>query len=531
MNNYKAKAAEFLNIADDFRLGSLPTEQQHPLTGELSDLAKNNLREACELIRKIDVSVMDSLQNRLDDIYSMALAVQDTLLSGGNVFLSGCGATGRLALTLEWIWKQEAGRLNTNPQQLTAFMSGGDLAVVKAIEAFEDHPEYGERQLLELGFGSNDLLIAITEGGETPFVIGTAEAAAAASDRKPFFVYCNPTEELCSLVERSRRVIENPQIIPVCLTSGPQVLSGSTRMQATTIQQLAVGTALFAAGTQKNQAVSKELISREISILSNYFKKLDIQPLVEFIEEESSIYKKGQYLVYETKDYPMAVATDTTERAPTFSLTPFENYDDTSPVPSWAYLSIPGTRHSLEAWETLLGHAPRTLEWPGVKEKAGINRMKGYDISRKALPRRQKLLAGKELHLFRILRSGADMEWLLGKHSWKINTSSLNLLQEFTLLKILMNTHSTLVMGRMNRYESNIMLHVRPSNNKLIDRSARYILHLLKRDGIVREYSEVVTEIFRQTEFLQEDESIVWEVYKSLKSLIPAEPGKTRERR
>ena len=46
-----------------------------------------------------------------------------------------------------------------------------------------------------------------TEGGETPWVIGTAEYAASISDRKPFMLYCNPEKILIETIERSRRVI------------------------------------------------------------------------------------------------------------------------------------------------------------------------------------------------------------------------------------------------------------------------------------------------------------------------------------
>ena len=517
MTQAEQGAADFLRIAADFKLGRLPTEQQHPLTGELSSLAGSNLAEAYELVRGIDLSVLETLKDCIGEVSDMAKAMEETLRSGHKIFLSGCGATGRLALTLEWIWRQESHRLNTDPEQVVAFMAGGDLAVVKAIEDFEDHPEYGRKQLRELGFGSEDLLIAITEGGETSFVIGTVEEASETSVRKPYFMYCNPDDVLCSLVERSRKVLENPEIISLCLETGPQVLSGSTRMQASTIQQLAAGTALIAAGTNLSHQrgssgtdwTDSESLLEQISRLGFFFENLDLAPLADLTVHEAEIYAKGEYLIYETPDYPMAVATDTTERAPTFSLHPFENFDDGDAIPAWTYISIPGTASALDAWTSLLGHPPRTLEWDDVRSIAGIARLEGYDISERARKRREELLSGKALHSFRIYRNGEDMVWEFRDRTWKINTGSLDLLAEFTLLKILLNTHSTLVMGRLGRYESNIMLYVRPSNFKLIDRSARYILHLLERAGVTVSYEEVVTELFRQLENMREDQSVV----------------------
>jgi N-acetylmuramic acid 6-phosphate etherase len=117
--------------------------------------------------------------------------------------------------------------------------------VIKADEEFEDLPDYGARQLMELGFGTNDLLISTTEGGETPFVIGATEKATEVSTRAPYFLYCNPDEILIECVERSRRVIDNERIRKLNLTVGPMAISGSTRMQSTTILMFAVGLALF----------------------------------------------------------------------------------------------------------------------------------------------------------------------------------------------------------------------------------------------------------------------------------------------
>lgn len=89
--------------------------------------------------------------------------------------------------------------------------------------------------MMELGFNENDLLIASTEGGETPWVIGATEKAAQICKRKPYFSYCNPDDILVKNVERSRKVIEDDKIIKINLTVGNMGITGSTRMQATTI--------------------------------------------------------------------------------------------------------------------------------------------------------------------------------------------------------------------------------------------------------------------------------------------------------
>ncbi len=74
---------------------------------------------------------------------------------------------------------------------------------------------------------------------------------------------------------------------------------------------------------------------------------------------------------------------------------------------------------------------------------------------------------------------------------------------------MLLNAHSTLLMGRMGRYQSNIMTYVRPSNNKLIDRAIRYVQYLLRQRGIEIAYEEVCQALFRCREGLGQNEAIV----------------------
>src|SRR5208337_2309374 len=90
-------------------------------------------------------------------------------------------------------------------------MAGGDFALIKSVEGFEDFTAFGKKQISDLGVSGNDVVFAITEGGETSFVIGTAWAGVAAG-AKVFFIYNNPDEILSEHVERSREVIQDARI-------------------------------------------------------------------------------------------------------------------------------------------------------------------------------------------------------------------------------------------------------------------------------------------------------------------------------
>ena len=114
-------------------------------------------------------------------------------------------------------------------------MAGGDYALIKSVEGFEDFTAFGKKQMTDLGVSAKDVVFAITEGGETSFVIGTAWAGVEAG-AKVYFVYNNPDEILCEHVQRSREVIQDSRIEKINLTTGPMAITGSTRMQATSIQ-------------------------------------------------------------------------------------------------------------------------------------------------------------------------------------------------------------------------------------------------------------------------------------------------------
>ena len=500
----RKKAEAFLEIAPQFMLGDLTTETPHPATADLSRQAVEELPEALEILKKVDLRMLEVLETRLPEVEELARDIEDTLESGWNIYMSGCGSTGRLALALETIWRAQFKQEELR-DRVTGFMAGGDLALIKAVEEFEDFTAYGGRQLADLGFGENDLLLAITEGGETPFVIGTAWKAAELSRRKPWFLYCNPDEILMKAVERSREVIESDRIRKLNLTSGPMAISGSTRMQATTIQMLAAGYALINRTPQS--------IRQSFSRLYQAYKALDIGILAPFTEEESGIYSRGDYLFYEAgEDYAISILTDTTERAPTFSLYPFENQQDRDTErfnPCLCHLVLPEAENAPEGYRMLLGRDPRTVEWPELKGRINSSRLYGHDFSRNIIGFRKSYLPDAGHFTFSIRGKADSIVFTLNDHQQEIECSGLDLLSRHVILKMLLNIHSTLIMGRLGRYQGNIMTWLRSSNNKLVDRTIRYARLLLKGKGVEAGYDEVCHACFQEMETIRPDQPIV----------------------
>ena len=135
---------------------------------------------------------MDILKTKIPELEHLYRAINDTVETGGRIFICGCGATGRLSIVLETLWRQETRQLHQEwEDRVISFMAGGDAALIKSIEDFEDHPEFAEQQVVELGFRENDLMIGSTEGGETSWVIGAVWKSTELTKRKPYILYGN----------------------------------------------------------------------------------------------------------------------------------------------------------------------------------------------------------------------------------------------------------------------------------------------------------------------------------------------------
>ena len=492
---------DFLSVADDFQLGMLDTERPHPATLRLSEWAQGDLGKGIRALRGVDQDALAVLRGRLGELFPLARAIRRALDRGNRVFLCGCGATGRLSISLE-VFARRGLLEGANVGNIVSFMAGGDAALIRSIERFEDRPDYGGRQLGDLGFGDGDLLISSTEGGETPFVIGATEKAADQSYESPFFLYCNP-DELLDKLERSRRVIEDERIRKINLSVGPMALTGSTRMQASTVLMAAIGFAMKHSGNSERMINDFERWQKWVST------ELDWEVISPFIVSESDGYENGRFVLYEPGDYALTVLTDTTERSPTFTLIPFERAGVSEPV-SLSYLWIKGAKNSRVAWKRILERNPNPVEWGELRHLTSERAMQAFDFSDRGRRHRLKRTDGENLR-FEVSRREEGIALSFRGLTETIPVpDGIDFLGENLALKMLLNAHSTLIMGRLGRYEDNLMTYVSANNCKLIDRSVRYVQILLERHHELKiPYREVARVLLAEKEKLEPDEPIV----------------------
>jgi N-acetylmuramic acid 6-phosphate etherase len=421
------RSEDFLKISAQFKLGALVTESSHPVTANLSEVAKQDVAAALKLLFEADDDVIKKFRefagsDRAGEIKETILR---TLKNGGRIFFTGCGSTGRLSILLDSIWRDfwQQQREPKNPltrpsdtlppsrgerdgvrgpslstladefeNRTFSVMAGGDYALIKSVEGFEDFTAFGKKQITDLSVSSKDVVFAITEGGETSFVIGTAGAGVDAG-AKVYFVYNNPDEILCEHVQRSREVIQDSRIEKINLTTGPMAITGSTRMQATSIQLCVMLTILemvaqdLMSGTGILPVLENEKAKDRLEACpTKFLAKLEelhaglkspdfLAELARIVALEESVYRGGHKNNYFADRFGADVLTDTTERSPTYCTPPFRKFDDTTAAESWSFLFLPDDWTDA-AWENILKRKPRCVEWNEAEVRALVDEEK-----------------------------------------------------------------------------------------------------------------------------------------------------------
>ena len=539
--SWAQRSDDFLKISGQFKLGALVTESSHPVTANLSEVAKVDVAAAVKLLFDADADVMRKFREFVESRRAAGIrdVVVQALKNGGRIFFTGCGSTGRLSILLDSVWRdfwQQRGQVPTTAvnskeweNRTFSVMAGGDFALIKSVEGFEDFAAFGKKQMTDLKVSAQDVVFAITEGGETSFVIGTAWAGVEAG-AKVYFVYNNPDDILCQHVQRSREVIEDARIEKINLTTGPMAITGSTRMQATSIQLCVLLTILEMTVRELVGQPPLDVAAQFLAPLEAAYEALKtpefLQSLASLVSLEESIYRSGSKNSYFAGRFGIDVLTDTTERSPTYCTPPFRKFDDDKATESWAFLFL-AEDWTDKAWQQILKRSPRCVEWSDTEvrvlvpednvertletvEKISSTELMRYKIGSNGVRYRTLVVGDCAVAVMSDLETPAALNFqnkqLEHARANKAYTGLLyfgskppdslaNVPDVFTfvpvprtnllldgvtrvVVKLVMNTLSTCTMVRLGRVMGNYMIWVVPSNLKLIDRATRYITKL-----------------------------------------------------
>ncbi len=200
--------------------GELKTEQQNPQSSQIDSMSINDILKT---INREDQNIAIAVQATLPDIEKTVELTVNSIQKGGRVFYVGAGTSGRLGV----LDASEIPPTFSAPKGLfIGVIAGGENALRNSIEGAEDRPEEAIIDLGQYDLNENDTLVGISCSGAANYVVSALDHAKA-NGAKTVYLVTNPDPFKITEVD----VIINA-------VTGPEVVTGSTRMKAGTATKL-----------------------------------------------------------------------------------------------------------------------------------------------------------------------------------------------------------------------------------------------------------------------------------------------------
>ena len=203
-------------------LAAALTEQRNPRS---ENLEKMNARELVELFVEEEKFVQDALRGAIVDLAKAVEMVADSLRKEGRLFYVGAGSSGRLGVLDA---SEIPPTFGASPNLVQGIIAGGASALYRSAEGAEDEGNNGALAMDERGVKETDTVIGITASGRTPFVMGALDRAKALG-AKTILLTCN-----------AARTTKMDVDLAIDLATGPEILTGSTRLKAGTATKVAL---------------------------------------------------------------------------------------------------------------------------------------------------------------------------------------------------------------------------------------------------------------------------------------------------
>lgn len=208
--------------ADTQGLARAVTEQPNPRSENLDKLGA---RELVELFVAEESSVQEALRQATDSLGRAIEMVSKSLRAGGRLFYVGAGTSGRLGVLDA---SEIPPTFGASPDQIQGIIAGGLTALSRSVEGAEDEWGSGALAIEERGVTGADVVCGITASGRAPFVLGALDEARK-REALTIFLTCNP-----------ERPGGGRYDLEIDLATGPELLTGSTRLKAGTATKVAL---------------------------------------------------------------------------------------------------------------------------------------------------------------------------------------------------------------------------------------------------------------------------------------------------
>lgn len=228
---------------NDFkRITEEPSPYRHLEKMSIHDLLVNINRE--------DQTVPSVIEAAIPQIEQLADVVADKMIAGGRLFYIGAGTSGRLGV----VDASECPPTYGVPYGLVvAVIAGGEQAITRAVEHAEDDPQQGWKDLQEHDITPKDVVIGIAASGTTPYVIGALEKCREAGIITGS-ISCNPGAPVSAVAD-----------FPVEVVTGPEFVTGSTRMKSGTAQKLVLNMISTSVMIQLGRVEDNKMVNMQLT--------------------------------------------------------------------------------------------------------------------------------------------------------------------------------------------------------------------------------------------------------------------------
>ena len=199
---------------------SIPTEKRNICSENIDKLGTLDM---LRIVNEQDKTIAFAVEKELNRIVLAVEAGERAIRTGGRVVYCGAGTSGRIGV----LDASECPPTFGVPSDMfVGLIAGGYDALLKSIEGAEDYENLGEIALKDIKFGKNDFLVGIAASGRTPYVIGAMKYALRLGATVAA-ITSFAGSEMAKLAD-----------ISIAVETGPEVITGSTRMKAGTAQKM-----------------------------------------------------------------------------------------------------------------------------------------------------------------------------------------------------------------------------------------------------------------------------------------------------
>lgn len=227
-------------------MSSLSTESE----SRYNHLEEMSTVELLGNINREDKTVAEVIEAEIPKIAALSDAIASRMDEGGRLFYIGAGTSGRLGVVDASECPPTYG---IEFDKVIGIIAGGDSAIRKAVEFAEDDENQAWKDLQSWNIRAIDTVIGIAASGTTPYVIG------GVSDARRFgcitgCISCNANSPLAAVVD-----------FPIEVVTGPEFVTGSTRMKAGTAQKLVLNMISTSVMIKLGRVKGNQMIDMQLS--------------------------------------------------------------------------------------------------------------------------------------------------------------------------------------------------------------------------------------------------------------------------